>query len=859
MVTINVNSGQTYVAPSISDTDGQPGSLTKDGLGDLISLNATYSGSTTIALGRLFADGPLGTSGQNLTIASDATLGGSGPISGLIANSGVLTPSAGGINTQGVSIPVGTEMTINGSVTQEDIGSTEVYFSPTQTDKINVIGGTIEGGSVYVTPAPGYYPQTPITYNNVITTTGAAPTVVFNNPFNLDFTQAQVTGTSVTVTGGGDVTVSGDNSDIQYTPFTTTLESNVCLIHVTGRITLENNPTLSTSTTTANTIGTNVVLNDSATVSAISGSTVNFTGALSSGQGSTLALNTGGTVNFTGDSPDFQGTISATNGTCGITSNYSNATVSVYDNALLTGSGTIGMLNHYTGGNISPGNAILNVTGNYNAADTANYYVTIDPDGGTSKINVTGNATLATNYTVYVLMSEGNYAAQTTDYTILTAQGGLTGNVSTVNWIGQSGLNFNIGVSEDGKSIILKSENTNTNSVSILQDQTIADIQTAILGDALSNNPSDVVEVINVGDYQQGSIVTASVMEQPDFTVVFNKNDAASFANTGVGTDNFRFKAFKPSASNNQNLLESLLKAVSSNGPINYEKNETRLWITPYVNRSRSNRTSSAMGNQGWAGGSLVGIEQRDSKNNWTIGLMTGAMGSRSHVLGVPDTFSKTKGMLFGSYNTYKYTDQWSHELLATRTYTYIDAQRFGTSTTTNTPFYALSSYKSITDVGNAQLNYLFDIIKKDLTCRLDTGFTYQSTTQGQFMERNGSPNLFTSATSNTTNELYGGVGFRKTWNHDQISIRSTFVYEYGYQLFSRGTPVTQTTLQTTQSNAPSTFTTPVGPRQNKHYIQFNNSYLDRKSGLKFITSYSGKFYKNVQNNTVMFKVEYRF
>ena len=215
--------------------------------------------------------------------------------------------------------------------------------------------------------------------------------------------------------------------------------------------------------------------------------------------------------------------------------------------------------------------------------------------------------------------------------------------------------------------------------------------------------------------------------------------------------------------------------------------------------------------------------------------------------------------MLFGGYNTYKYDENWSHELLATRTYTYINSQRFGTSTTNNTPYYALGSYKTTTDVGNAQLNYLFDVIKESITCRLDAGFTYQGTNQGAFTESNGSPNLMASATSNTTTELYSGIGFRKTWNADQTTIRSTVVYEYGYQLTSSGTPITQTILQTTQSAAPTTFTTAIGPRQNKHYIQFNNSYLDRKTGLKFITSYSGKLYKNVQNHTVMFKVEYRF
>jgi hypothetical protein len=80
-------------------------------------------------------------------------------------------------------------------------------------------------------------------------------------------------------------------------------------------------------------------------------------------------------------------------------------------------------------------------------------------------------------------------------------------------------------------------------------------------------------------------------------------------------------------------------------------------------------------------------------------------------------------------------------------------------------------------------------------------------------------------------------------------------VYEYGYQAKSTGTIATATT----QSQSPTSFTTPPGPRQNKHYIKLSTSFLDHDSGLKFIASYSGVLYKNVTNHTAMFKVEYRF
>jgi hypothetical protein len=63
----------------------------------------------------------------------------------------------------------------------------------------------------------------------------------------------------------------------------------------------------------------------------------------------------------------------------------------------------------------------------------------------------------------------------------------------------------------------------------------------------------------------------------------------------------------------------------------------------------------------------------------------------------------------------------------------------------------------------------------------------------------------------------------------------------------------------TTQSLTPTTFTTTPGPRQNKHYLQFNTSYLNRRTGVKFIGAYSGVYYKNVKTHTLMLKAEYRF
>ena len=142
----------------------------------------------------------------------------------------------------------------------------------------------------------------------------------------------------------------------------------------------------------------------------------------------------------------------------------------------------------------------------------------------------------------------------------------------------------------------------------------------------------------------------------------------------------------------------------------------------------------------------------------------------------------------------------------------------------------------------------------------MNTGVTYVGTQTGKIVERNASTNnLTTNASNNKTGELYTGIGLRRIWEVDKITVRTTFVYEYGYALMNKGSGMTTNQQSLTQSTAPSPFTTPNGSRQNKHYLQLNSSYLDRDTGLKFILSYSGTLYKNVKNHTGMAKVEYRF
>jgi autotransporter-associated beta strand protein len=76
---------------AISGAIGGPGGLTKAGAGALVLTgNSNYSGSTSVANGRLQVDGSIV---GNVSVAPSAELGGSGAIGGNVVNRGRLTPS----------------------------------------------------------------------------------------------------------------------------------------------------------------------------------------------------------------------------------------------------------------------------------------------------------------------------------------------------------------------------------------------------------------------------------------------------------------------------------------------------------------------------------------------------------------------------------------------------------------------------------------------------------------------------------------------------------------------------------------------------------------------------------------------
>ncbi|MGB7128073.1 MAG: autotransporter-associated beta strand repeat-containing protein [Candidatus Rhabdochlamydia sp.] len=146
---------------------GVGGSLIKQGSGTLtLTGTSTYTGGTNINAGTLLVNGEIG---STVTVAANATLGGTGTVGDLI-NGGFVSPGES----------IGT-LTVNGNYTQLPNGQLVIEIAPDgATDLLQVTGTATLNGSLHIVPEVGIYPNTTI-YTFL---TAASVTGMFSSSFS---------------------------------------------------------------------------------------------------------------------------------------------------------------------------------------------------------------------------------------------------------------------------------------------------------------------------------------------------------------------------------------------------------------------------------------------------------------------------------------------------------------------------------------------------------------------------------------------------------------------------------------------------------------------------------------------------
>ncbi|GAU86300.1 extracellular serine protease precursor [Bosea sp. BIWAKO-01] len=449
--TIEVASGQVF---GHSGTISGAGGLTKDGTGQLaLSGTSTYSGATTVSAGTLHINGARAMSAaSNYTIASGALLG---------VNDNLGTVTAGSIAGAG-QIRIESGSTLETGATHASTSFTGMIYDAgsirkvgtgtlTLTQENSYAGGTtIAGGAISISRE-----------SNLGSTSGA---------LTLNGGVLQVTGTTLTelnravvfgTAGGGfDIADAGNSFTLSQSFSGTGAFSKAGA----GTLLLKSTQSYSGATTVS---GGTLRAGQVGSFSAASAFTVasgarldlaGFSQSIGSLAGAGMVTLGAGTLTAGSDnsSTGFAGSITGSGGltkagagtlTLSGASSYAGSTQVqagklVVNGSLasavtlaggtLGGSGTVGAISVGGGATVAPGNSIgtLTVSGNVAFASGSIYQVEVNAAGQSDRIVASGLATLAGG-TVAVLAETGNYAAST-NYTILTAAGGVSGQFANV-------------------------------------------------------------------------------------------------------------------------------------------------------------------------------------------------------------------------------------------------------------------------------------------------------------------------------------------------------------------------------------------------------------------------------------------
>jgi len=434
-----IASGGNVTATIASALSGS-GGLDKTDLGTLVLTGTnSYAGGTTIAAGTL----QLGNGGTTGSITGDVANNGrlvfdrsnALTFAGAISRSGALeqigtgatTLTAVNTYTGGTTISGGTlAIAATGGITSD------VTNSATFQNAGTVAGGVTNNAGATFGQTGGSVSNGVVNAGTVNANGGALNGAIANNAGGSFTVGGTVTGNggfdnangatlAVAATGGyviaGLLTNSGSVTVAQGGSLTAPAG-----IHNNAGGVITNNGTVTDALDNAGTVTNNGTYN--ANVASNTGTINNNTGATWNGNFNTAGIvNNAGTIN--GGLTQSGGTTTNTGAITG--------TVTIAG-GLFTGTGSIGGLNIAGGAMLAPGTGggigTMNVAGGITFNSGSIYQVAVNAAGQASRINATGLA-IINGGTVNVSAGTGDYRPQT-DYTILSAGGGVSGTFTTV-------------------------------------------------------------------------------------------------------------------------------------------------------------------------------------------------------------------------------------------------------------------------------------------------------------------------------------------------------------------------------------------------------------------------------------------
>jgi len=343
------------------------------------------------------------------TISGGTLVGTTTSLTGNIVNNGTLTIDQ---DTDGTFAG---DISGTGDLVKDGAGTVTLTGTLTYTGTTTILGGhlvgntTVIGGGVANDGVLEFEQTTDGTYSSSITGTG-----------------------SLVKTGTGTLVLTGSNT---YTGGTT----------ISGGTLIGSTSSLSGDVT------------NQASLVFDQGSAGQFTGAIS-GTGS-LTKSGAGNLVLTGTST-YVGSTTVDAGRLSVNGSIAASLVEIKTGAELGGSGTVGGIIARSGSTLAPGNSIgtLNVSGNATLDSGSTYSVEVDDLGSSDKLAATGTVTIGSGVTLLVTPENGTDTGATyalnTQYTIITAQSGVTGTFATVTE-NFAYLTAAVTYSGDGKNVYL--------------------------------------------------------------------------------------------------------------------------------------------------------------------------------------------------------------------------------------------------------------------------------------------------------------------------------------------------------------------------------------------------------------------